>query len=184
MTNLNQSVLLVYSPKKKSNWYSKGVLRRRVDCTPPSSITVDVDNNYGAGQWIRMMVEVRSFAWRHVQKLCTMKISSGKSSVFVPEPCIDRLLLSIDQSAWVQEAGGRGSINLVQIKGQNTDWQSMNNYWGAAWELANCPEPPLDLRVVADSGQEVSYSNLTPLKSLKTRTVSAASSYISLVELN
>lgn len=28
-----------------------------------------------------------------------------------------------------QEVAGVGAIKQVQIKGQNSDWQGMNNYW-------------------------------------------------------
>eukprot|EP00884_Botryococcus_braunii_P005988 jgi/Botrbrau1/15390/Bobra.43_2s0018.1 len=55
----------------------------------------------------------------------------------------------------VEEVAGVGSIKQVQIKGQNSDWQGMNNYWGAAWELGTTPHPPLDIRVVDSTGREV-----------------------------
>ena len=51
----------------------------------------------------------------------------------------------------------RGSIKQVQVKGQNTGWLSMNNIWGAAWEIEQSPQPPLDFRFVDDSGSEVTY---------------------------
>ncbi len=41
------------------------------------------------------------------------------------------------------------------MKGQNTGWLSMNNIWGAAWEIEQSPQPPLDFRFVDDSGSEV-----------------------------
>lgn len=49
----------------------------------------------------------------------------------------------------------RGSIRTVQVKGQNTGWLSMSNIWGAAWEIEQSPQPPLDFRFVDDSGSEV-----------------------------
>ncbi len=56
---------------------------------------------------------------------------------------------------WLQDAAVRGSIKQVQVKGQNTGWLSMNNIWGAAWEIEQSPQPPLDFRFVDDSGSEV-----------------------------
>ena len=38
------------------------------------------------------------------------------------------------------------------------DWQSMNNLWGATWELADAPSPPLDIRVFDDGGNQVRRS--------------------------
>ena len=49
----------------------------------------------------------------------------------------------------------RGSVKLVQVKGPATDWESMNNVWGASWELAQSPPPPLDIRIQDDQGGEV-----------------------------
>ncbi len=43
----------------------------------------------------------------------------------------------------------------MQIKGQNSNWQALNNYWGAAWEIGQAPQPPLDLRIQDDLGSEV-----------------------------
>ena len=54
-----------------------------------------------------------------------------------------------------QDAAVRGSVQLVQIKGPNTEWQSMSNVWGASWELGQSPQPPLDIRIVDDEGEEV-----------------------------
>ena len=49
----------------------------------------------------------------------------------------------------------RGSIKTVQVMGSNTGWLSMNNVWGAAWEVPQSPQPPLSFRLVDDSGSEV-----------------------------
>jgi hypothetical protein len=49
-------------------------------------------------------------------------------------------------------------VNLVQIKGSNSDWESLNNVWGAAWETGQVPTPPLDFRIQDDAGVEVSLS--------------------------
>jgi hypothetical protein len=49
----------------------------------------------------------------------------------------------------------RGSVQLVQIKGPNTEWRSMSNVWGASWELGQAPQPPLDIRIQDDQGEEV-----------------------------
>ncbi|KAK9906413.1 hypothetical protein WJX75_001467 [Coccomyxa subellipsoidea] len=83
---------------------------RRVQCHPPSDLHVIVDQNRGAGGWIRLQVK---------------------------------------------DAAVRGSVKLVQVKGPNTDWQSMNNVWGASWESTSVPMPPLDFRIQDDTGTEV-----------------------------
>lgn len=31
---------------------------RRVDCTPPNPVTIEIDNNVGVGGWLRLVVEV------------------------------------------------------------------------------------------------------------------------------
>lgn len=56
----------------------------------------------------------------------------------------------------VQKVAGVASISLVQIQGQGITWQSMENKWGASWEIAAAPPPPLDLRIVQTDGSEVS----------------------------
>lgn len=56
-----------------------------------------------------------------------------------------------------QDAAGRGAVKLVQVKGPNTDWESMNNVWGASWESTSVPMPPLDFRIQDDAGVEVSH---------------------------
>ena len=50
----------------------------------------------------------------------------------------------------------RGSIRTVQVKGKDSGWLSMKNDWGAAWEIPQAPQQPLDFRFVDDSGSEVS----------------------------
>ena len=63
----------------------------------------------------------------------------------------------------MQDAAGRGSVKLVQIKGSNSNWQSLTNVWGASWETGQVPQPPLDFRVQDDAGVEVSHHILTVL---------------------
>ena len=58
----------------------------------------------------------------------------------------------------MQTAGGSGGISTVQVKGGNAGWIGLKNKYGGMWELDTQPELPLDLRVVADSGQEVGHS--------------------------
>jgi len=57
----------------------------------------------------------------------------------------------------VQKVAGTGSVSLVHIRGADSNWQTMNNPWGAAWELGVSPTPPLDLRIVSSDGSEVSW---------------------------
>eukprot|EP00884_Botryococcus_braunii_P007083 jgi/Botrbrau1/16376/Bobra.85_2s0001.1 len=86
------------------------IMYRRVECTPPSDMRVVIDNNSGAGAWLRL---------------------------------------------YVMDVGATGSIRTVQVKGREGSWQGMSNTWGAAWEVSRAPNPPLDLRIVADDSQEV-----------------------------
>ena len=54
-----------------------------------------------------------------------------------------------------QDAAVRGAVKTVQVKGPNTNWETMNNVWGASWELSQSPQPPLDVRILDDQGTEV-----------------------------
>lgn len=56
----------------------------------------------------------------------------------------------------MQDAANRGSIKTVQIKGPNTNWQTLNNVWGASWETGQVPQTPLDFRIQDDTGIDVS----------------------------
>ncbi|CAL8462621.1 g2154 [Coccomyxa elongata] len=55
----------------------------------------------------------------------------------------------------VKDVANRGSVKLVQVKGPDTDWETMNNVWGASWESTAVPKPPLDFRIQDDTGVEV-----------------------------
>ena len=55
----------------------------------------------------------------------------------------------------VQKVAGKGSVSLVQVKGPNTSWQNMNNYWGASWEISSSPGLPMDMRIQSSDGTEV-----------------------------
>ena len=57
--------------------------------------------------------------------------------------------------ARTQDAANRGAIKTVQVKGPNSNWESMNNVWGASWEMTSVPQPPLDIRIQDDTGTEV-----------------------------
>lgn len=58
----------------------------------------------------------------------------------------------------MQDAANRGSVQTVQIKGPNTNWETLNNIWGASWEIGQSPQPPLDFRIRDDQGVDVSLS--------------------------
>jgi hypothetical protein len=62
----------------------------------------------------------------------------------------------------------RGSVKLVQIKGPNTGWETMNNVWGASWEATSVPDPPLDFRIQDDTGTEVRHPTRSPAADVKT----------------
>lgn len=51
----------------------------------------------------------------------------------------------------------------MQVKGANTGWTGLRNKYGGMWELDTQPELPLDVRIVADSGQEVSHTSFMQL---------------------
>ena len=55
----------------------------------------------------------------------------------------------------VQDAANRGSVKNVQIKGSNSNWQTLNNVWGASWETGQVPATPLDFRIQDDQGIDV-----------------------------
>ena len=57
----------------------------------------------------------------------------------------------------VQDTGGRGSVQSVSVMGSTpgATWQPMNNVWGAAWEVAAAPTPPLSFRITCDDGSSV-----------------------------
>ena len=55
----------------------------------------------------------------------------------------------------MQTNGGSGGVRSVQVKGPNSGWTGLKNIFGAAWEIPQQPQLPLDLHVTADSGQEV-----------------------------
>ncbi|KAK9916962.1 hypothetical protein WJX75_009263 [Coccomyxa subellipsoidea] len=108
----NQIDLQALTFLKIAPWYGGriNIKYRRVDCTPPSSIKLQLLNVNGDGLWLLMTV---------------------------------------------QEVAGTGSISHVEVKGYDGDsWVGLSNHWGAAWEIANAPNYPLDIRIVNDKGQE------------------------------
>ncbi|KAL3148841.1 expansin-like protein [Trebouxia sp. C0010 RCD-2024] len=88
---------------------------RRVECTPPSNLIVNIEKNSGTGGFLKMSVTT---------------------------------------------AGGSGGISTVQVKGGNAGWKGLQNKYGGMWELDTQPQLPLDIRIVADSGQEVAVAML------------------------
>ena len=64
----------------------------------------------------------------------------------------------------VQEVGGTGSITAIQVKGPESDWEGMENKWGAAWEIVHAPVYPLDIHLTNDQGQEVQRSHMPSLE--------------------
>ena len=60
---------------------------------------------------------------------------------------------------FVQKAGGRAVTTKVELQGSDGGgWQSMNNVWGASWEMSSTPKPPLNIRVTDDHGNTVRHS--------------------------
>jgi Expansin C-terminal domain len=60
---------------------------------------------------------------------------------------------------FAQKAGGAGGIQDVQIRGAGqTSWTNLNNIWGAAWEIGQTPNPPIDVHITEEGGSEVVLS--------------------------
>ena len=55
----------------------------------------------------------------------------------------------------MQQVGFQGSVAAVQVKGPQSDWESLRNLAGALWETPNAPAPPLDVRVQDSNGATV-----------------------------
>ena len=56
----------------------------------------------------------------------------------------------------VQKAGGSAAVRKVELRGSDGGgWQSMNNVWGASWEMGQMPQPPLSVRITDDQGNSV-----------------------------
>ena len=62
---------------------------------------------------------------------------------------------ALTSACLVQDAANRGSVKNVQIKGSNSNWQTLNNVWGASWETGQVPATPLDFRIQDDQGIDV-----------------------------
>ena len=45
----------------------------------------------------------------------------------------------------------------VQVKGPQSNWESLRNLAGALWETPNAPAPPLDVRVQDSNGATVRF---------------------------
>ena len=50
------------------------------------------------------------------------------------------------------------------MKGPESDWEGMDNKWGAAWEMVHAPTYPLDIHLTNDQGQEVQSSDRLSLQ--------------------
>ena len=61
----------------------------------------------------------------------------------------------------VQDAANRGSVKNVQVKGSNSNWETLNNVWGASWETGQVPATPLDFRIQDDQGVDVGHPLLS-----------------------
>ena len=87
-----------------------------------------------------------------------MQSVAGADSRESPKFQVSALLLITHQ--WLlQEVGGTGSITAIQVKGPESDWEGMDNKWGAAWEIVHAPTYPLDIHLTNDQGQEVQRSS-------------------------
>lgn len=54
----------------------------------------------------------------------------------------------------IDGAGGRAAVTSVAVNGSGGDWQPLSHSWGATWEAASAPAPPLSFQVRLD-GWEV-----------------------------
>lgn len=140
---------------------------RQVPCTPPANMNIEVDANSGSGGWLRLTIQVHSRASSASQSatkhaciqplsLCTFQCHAMHHffSGWNLRSILQRLLRS-PAVLLLQEVGNFGNIRLVEVQGQNSGWQSMNNVYGAAWEIANAPPPPLNLRITDANGNQV-----------------------------
>lgn len=92
-----------------------------------------------------MAAECNSAWLHHAHEIQSIAATCSSARICQAHECHLRL----------QDAAVRGSIETVQVKGTDSGWLSMTNVWGAAWEIQNSPQPPLDFRMVDDSGSEV-----------------------------
>jgi len=105
-------------------------------------------------------VQAQAFAKISQPNLGRIKIGYRHVECAVP----DDLKVSVKDFAgangWIRlsvdDTGGRGAVKELYVKGNGqNDWRSMDNTWGAAWELSSAPAPPLAFKFVCDDGEEV-----------------------------
>lgn len=67
-------------------------------------------------------------------------------------------ILTLCRCTALQKAGGRAAVTEVALQGSDGGgWQPMNNVWGASWESASAPQPPLNVRITDDKGNTVCF---------------------------
>jgi hypothetical protein len=162
---------------------------RRVECTPPVPVKVQIDGNSGTGGWLRLAVTVCSSCFAIVFRaqnaccicthfapsamhvcLCKLDVKTSFTLCLVHYVVLEPVLLKCassqpsqyripDKPGSLQTNGGSGGVKTVQVKGPNSGWEGLSNTFGAEWEIPNQPSLPIDLHVISDSGQEVSTSH-------------------------
>ncbi|PRW57696.1 hypothetical protein C2E21_3455 [Chlorella sorokiniana] len=65
----------------------------------------------------------------------------------------------------LENVAGTGALESIELRKSpiagdrlslaGTSWTRMTNSWGSKWELSGLPEPPLDMRITSDTGEEL-----------------------------
>jgi hypothetical protein len=107
-------------------------------------------------------IDVQALAFQKIAKpeIGRIKIQYRRVECLIPGDLQVNVMDFIGGSGWlrlaVDDTGGRGAVKSVSVKGSgSSEWRSMDNTWGAAWELSSAPSAPLDFRFVLDNDEEV-----------------------------
>eukprot|EP00887_Chlorella_sp_A99_P003678 scaffold7.g3678.t1 len=96
---------------------------RQVECAPPTNVTLDVD-------------QFRATEGGYIRLALESVAGSGSITA-----------IELRQSPVVREA----QDGVLKMSGSS--FKSMQNTYGARWELSGFPDPPLDLRITGDNGR-------------------------------
>lgn len=61
----------------------------------------------------------------------------------------------------ITDTGGYASVQSVSVKSSSgSNWQTMDNTWGAVWESGSAPTAPLDFQITCSDGQIVTADSV------------------------